>query len=236
MNQSPRHVAIIMDGNGRWAKARGYPRFYGHIRGTTRVREIVREAHRVGIQALTLYAFSTENWKRPAEELTVLWKLLRKYIRREVIELKRNGVRLHMIGEINRLPQDAQRELRAAMEELKDGTKLHLTFALSYGARTEIIEAAKALANECVQGKLTVDQITEQEFEKHLSTSFLGESAEVDFMIRTSGEKRISNYLLWQSSYAEFDFPEVLWPDYSVEEFRKSLENFKNRQRRFGGI
>jgi undecaprenyl diphosphate synthase len=231
----PRHVAIIMDGNGRWAKSRGYPRFYGHIRGTSRVKDIVREAQNAGVQALTLYAFSTENWKRPEEELTVLWKLLRKYIRSQVKDLKKNGVQLNIIGDISRLPEESQKEIRGGLAELKDGTGLKLTFAISYGGRAEILKAAQALARECSQGTLKPEQITEEQFEKHLSTAALGELSNVDFMIRTSGEMRISNYLLWQCSYAEFDFPETLWPDYSVEEFRKSLENFKNRNRRFGG-
>ena len=233
---APKHVAIIMDGNGRWAKARGYPRFYGHIRGTSRLREIIQEAQNSGVLALTLYAFSTENWKRPESELSVLWKLLRKYIRREVKELKANGVRLHVIGELDRLPDDTRVALQNAIHELKDGNRLHLTFALSYGGRSEILNAAKVLATQCAKGELKPELLTEHDFEKQLSTAFLGELSNVDFMIRTSGEKRISNYLLWQCSYAEFDFPETLWPDYSVEEFRKSLENFKNRKRRFGGV
>ena len=236
MNFAPKHVAIIMDGNGRWAVARGYPRFYGHIRGASRVRELVEEAHLQGVKALTLYAFSTENWKRPEAELSVLWKLLRKFIQKEVLSLKKNGVRLQVIGEVNRLPEEAQKELKQAIDFLKEGSGLCLTFALSYGARAEILSSVKKLAEACLKQELSPDQITEEVFEKQLSTAFLSDFANVDFLIRTSGEKRISNFLLWQSSYAEFDFPETLWPDYSVEEFRKSLENFKNRKRRFGGI
>ena len=236
MSSGPSHVAIIMDGNGRWAQARGYPRFYGHIRGTNRVREIVREARDQGIRALTLYAFSTENWKRPEAELTVLWKLLRKFIRKEVKELKANGVCLHVIGETSRLPIEAQKELNAALHELKDGKVLQLTFALSYGARAEILAATQQIAQLCLDGKLSPSDVNEKVFNECLLTSCLGELSDVDFLIRTSGEKRISNFLLWQSSYAEFDFPETLWPDYSVEEFRKSLDNFKNRKRRFGGL
>jgi undecaprenyl diphosphate synthase len=210
----PRHIAIIMDGNGRWAKARGYPRFYGHIRGAARVKEIVRHSRESGVKALTLYAFSTENWKRPEEELSVLWGLLKKYIRREVKSLHENGIRLHVIGEMDRLPKDAQDELRKAMEILKDGKDMHLTFALSYGGRAELVHAAQAIAEKVKAGTLSP----------------------ADLLIRTSGEKRLSNYLLWQCSYAEFDFPETRWPDYSVVEFNKSLENFKNRNRRFGGL
>ena len=225
-----------MDGNGRWAKARGYPRFYGHIRGATRVREIVRASHIAGVRALTLYAFSTENWKRPEEELSVLWSLLKKYIRREVKELKKNGVSLHVIGEFERLPKDARLELQHAIEVLKDGKNLKLTFALSYGGRAEILNAVKKIAAECKAGLLDPTLIDEAVFNKHLWTSHLGDHSDVDFLIRTSGEKRISNYLPWQTTYAEFDFPETLWPDYSVEQFHKSLENFRNRSRRFGGV
>ena len=232
----PRHIAIIMDGNGRWAQARGYPRFYGHIRGTARVREIIRAADEAGVRALTLYAFSTENWSRPEAELTVLWKLLRKYIRREIAELKKHKVKLNVIGEMDRLPEETRRVLKQALHELKDGSGLQLTFAISYGGRSEILKATQELAQECVDGKLKPAQLSAQDFEKHLSTASLGELSDVDFMIRTSGEQRISNYLLWQCSYAEFDFPETLWPDYSVEEFHKSLENFKKRKRRFGGV
>lgn len=232
----PQHVAIIMDGNGRWAQSRGYPRFYGHLRGSNRVKEIVRAARRMGIPALTLYAFSTENWKRPEEELGVLWKTLQKYVQRQLGEMKKNGIRLHVIGEVERLPQDVQSVLKNAMEVLKDGRDMILTFALSYGGRSEIVSAARHLASACAEGRLAPDRITELEFEKYLYTQPLGKYSDVDFLIRTSGEKRLSNYLLWQCSYAEFEFPEVYWPDYSVEEFRKSLENFKNRKRRFGAI
>lgn len=232
----PKHIAIIMDGNGRWAQARGYPRFYGHLRGSNRVKEIVREARRLGVSALTLYAFSTENWKRPEEELSVLWKTLKKYVHRQIKDMKKNGIRLHVIGEIERLPADVRDELKRAMNELKDGNQMILTFALSYGGRAEIIQAATQFAKDCMNGIATPESLDEKKFEEYLWTSPLGENSDVDLLIRTSGEKRISNYLLWQASYAEFDFPELSWPDYSVEEFHKSLENFKNRKRRFGAV
>lgn len=225
-----------MDGNGRWAKARGYPRFYGHVRGASRVKEIVRASRELGIKALTLYAFSTENWKRPEEELSVLWSLLKKYIRSEVNDLKKNGIRLHIIGEMNRLPEDAQKELKNAIEVLKAGTDMQLTFALSYGSRAEILNATKELVLQVQSGAMNVQDITEEAFNRHLWTAPLGQLTDVDYLIRTSGEQRLSNYLLWQCSYAEFEFPETLWPDYSVAEFHKSLENFKNRNRRFGGV
>jgi undecaprenyl diphosphate synthase len=232
----PEHIAIIMDGNGRWAQSRGYPRVYGHVRGAARIKEIVTASRERGIRALTLYAFSTENWKRPKDELSVLWSLLKKYLRREMKAMKQNGIRLHAIGEIDRLPTDAQNELREAIAYLKDGKDMHLTFALSYGGQAEIVSAAKSIAEKVKEGALDANSINEAEFAKHLWTAPLGEFANVDLMIRTSGEKRLSNYLLWQCSYAEFDFPEIRWPDYSVEEFDKSLENFRNRNRRFGWL
>ncbi len=232
----PKHIAIIMDGNGRWAQARGYPRFYGHIRGVARVKEVVRTSRELGVKALTLYAFSTENWKRPEDELKVLWALLRKYIRKEVKELKRNGIRLHVIGEIERLPEAAQRELKGALGELSDCSEMHLTFALSYGGRTEILDAARKMVSDCSEGRLNISDISEKVFSDRLWTAPLGEYAEVDLMIRTSGEQRLSNFLLWQCSYAEFDFPAVLWPDFTSEEFKKSLQRFGERNRRFGGV
>ena len=232
----PRHVAIIMDGNGRWAQARGYPRFYGHIRGAARVKEIVRASREMGIRALTLYAFSTENWKRPEEELEVLWKILRKYLRREVKELKKQGIRLHIMGDYQRLPADAVHELKYAIDELSRGTRMDLTFALSYGGRSEILQAVKQVAAQVKAGTLEVQAITEAKISQNLWTSELENSGDVDLMIRTSGEKRISNFMLWQCSYAEFEFPEVHWPDFTVDEYRKSLDVFGKRKRRFGAV
>ncbi|MBU6153281.1 MAG: di-trans,poly-cis-decaprenylcistransferase [Bdellovibrionales bacterium] len=225
-----------MDGNGRWATARGYPRFYGHIRGAARVKEIVRFSRETGIKALTLYAFSTENWKRPEEELSVLWKILKKYLKREVHELKKQGIRLHVIGEIDRLPKDAGAELKAAIETLSAGREMNLTFALSYGGRAEIVEAARLIAKDAVKGRIDPARITEADFAAKLFTAELPDHGDVDLLIRTSGEMRVSNFLLWQCSYAEFDFPEVQWPEFTVEEFRKSLGLFSSRKRRFGGV
>ena len=225
-----------MDGNGRWARSRGYPRFYGHVRGAVRVKEIVRTSREIGIRALTLYAFSTENWARPEEELQVLWKILRKYLKKEAAELKRQGVRLQVIGEIDRLPPEAARELRATMEFLAEGTGMDLTFALSYGGRSEIVNAARSLAARVASGSLDPLAIDDREFASHLATAPLGDAADVDLLIRTSGEKRVSNFLLWQISYAEFDFVEKNWPDYTADEYQKSLEAFGKRKRRFGAV
>lgn len=232
----PKHVAIIMDGNGRWAQARGRPRFFGHIRGASRIREIVKEAKKQGVKALTLYAFSSENWKRPEDELSVLWKLLRKYIASEVKELNQNKVRLHVIGEIDRLPEKARAELSKALDMLSLNDEFHLTFALSYGGRGEIIQATKKIAAAVKRGEIDLANIDEQTINQHLWTSSLGSLTDVDLLIRTSGELRLSNFLLWQTAYAEFDFPETLWPDYTKEEFQKSLERYANRDRRFGGL
>ena len=232
---TPQHVAIIMDGNGRWAKARGHSRFYGHVRGASRVREIVRAAKKRGVKALTLYAFSTENWKRPPQELAVLWKLLRKYVRNEVDELNRQGVRLHVIGEWERLPADVQSELRTSIELLSKNNAFELTFALSYGGRAEIVDATKKIAAACASGALDPQRLDENIFAQYLWTSSLHKLSDVDFVIRTSGELRWSNFLLWQASYAEFDFPQTLWPDYTAQEFEKSLDRYGNRERRFGG-
>lgn len=237
LNESlPGHVAVIMDGNGRWARARGYPRFYGHIRGAARVKEIVRATRERGIRALTLYAFSTENWRRPEAELEVLWKILRKYLKREVAELKKQGIRLHVIGEFERLPPDAVRELKQAIEELSGGGRMDLTFALSYGARSELVNAARRIAEQARLGNIEPREITEDTVTANLWTAGLDRGGDVDLLIRTSGEKRLSNFMLWQCSYAEFDFPEVQWPDYTVEEYVKSLEAFGARKRRFGAV
>lgn len=235
----PQHIAIIMDGNGRWAESRGHPRFYGHVRGAARVSEIVRECRTIGVRALTLYAFSTENWKRPDEELSVLWKLLKKYIQRELKAMKKNGIRLHVIGQVERLPSDVRQALDRAADELRDCDQMVLTFALSYGGRFELLQAAEKYAEAWSVKKAegqSVQGLSESEFETYLQTSFLGTRSNVDLMIRTSGEKRLSNFLLWQCSYAEFDFPETLWPDFSVKHLRKSLESYGQRERRYGGV
>jgi len=232
----PKHVAIVMDGNGRWANKRGLTRVEGHKAGEAALLDVVAGAIEAGVSELTVFAFSTENWKRPEEELSVLWTLLRKYIRREVRDLLANGIKLQVIGETERLPAEAQKELALAIEALKNGKQMTLTFALSYGGRAEITHAARILAERCEQGILRPAEITEALLQECLWTGSMGPLADVDLVIRTSGEQRLSNFLLWQASYAEFVFPETLWPDYSVVEFTKSLENFRTRKRRFGGI
>jgi undecaprenyl diphosphate synthase len=230
----PKHVAIIMDGNGRWAQRRGHPRVFGHVRGSSRIKSVARAADRLGIKALTLYAFSTENWKRPEAEKQVLWRLLKKFLLKERAELNKENVRLHVIGEPERLDPEVRAILDETIHMLSKNTGLQLTFALSYGSRREIARAAQLFAQECVEGRRTPQEMTEELFGQYLWTAPLGELQDVDLVIRTSGEKRVSNYLLWQSAYAEYLFPEVSWPDFSPEHLEAAVEEFAGRSRRFG--
>ena len=232
----PKHVAIIMDGNGRWAQRRGYPRHFGHIRGSSRVKAIVREADRLGIKALTLYAFSTENWSRPDEELSILWRLLKKYFTREVEQLDRENVRLHVIGEVERLDPEVRAVVDRAVDRLKVNTGLQLTFALSYGSRRELTLATQKFAEDCLAGKRKPEELTEKLLGEYLWTSRLGELAPVDLVIRTSGEKRVSNFLLWQAAYGEFYFSEVCWPEFTSKHLEEAVSDFGMRERRFGGV
>ena len=227
----PAHVAIIMDGNGRWAQRRGLPRLAGHRKGAEVVRGIVETAGDAGIDCLTLYAFSTENWRRTAEEVGGLMNLFRLYIRKEGADLKRNGVRVRFIGDRAALDCD----LAALMDELEAKTAgnqgLRLTLALNYGGRVEIVNAVRRLAEEVAAGRLAPDAIGEERFADALWTAGLPDP---DLVIRTSGEMRVSNFLTWQSAYAEFSFVEELWPDFTPEVFLRELERFGTRERRFG--
>ncbi len=236
MTKIPNHVAIIMDGNGRWAQARGNPRAYGHIRGVSRIKPVVLEANRLGIRAVTLYAFSTENWKRPNAELSVLWKLLIKFLRRELAELDRENVRLSVLGEKHRLPPEVLKELDPAIERLSKNTGLRLNFAVSYGGRLDILTAARAFAERVEQGTAKPSDLDENVFSRLLSTGELGEYGDVDLLIRTSGEFRISNFLLWQAAYAEFVFLDKNWPDFGPEDLREAIGRFSGRDRRYGGL
>ena len=223
----PRHVAVIMDGNGRWAAARGLPRIAGHKAGVDSVRAIVRAAGELGVEALTLYSFSTENWLRPAEEVGELMKLLSWALNKETLDLDKNKVRLGAIGRLEALPKAVQSELAKAIDRLKDNTGLRLILALNYGGRQEIVDAvAKALA----AGAKTVD---EDAIGRNLYTADL---PELDLMIRTSGEMRISNFLLWQAAYAELHVTPVLWPDFRKEHLVAAIEDYRSRDRRFGGL
>lgn len=223
----PRHVAVIMDGNGRWAAARGLPRVAGHKAGVDSVRAIVRAAGELGLETLTLYSFSTENWLRPAEEVGELMKLLSWALNKETLELDKNNVRLSAIGRLDALPPAVRKELDAAIVRLEDNTGLNLVLALNYGGRQEILDAAnKALA----AGAKTLDEAAVAE---NLYTADL---PELDLMIRTSGEMRISNFLLWQAAYAELHVTPVLWPDFRREHLEAALEDYRKRDRRFGGL
>ncbi|MGA2176192.1 MAG: isoprenyl transferase [Verrucomicrobiota bacterium] len=227
----PTHVAIIMDGNGRWAKQRHLPRVEGHRNGVESVRAVVRAAGEVGVKYLTLYAFSVENWNRPKEEVETLMQYLARFLKSEIAELNRNNVRLEAIGQIYRLPEFVQEQLRKSKAALARNSGLTLILALSYGGRTEIIEAARAIAQKVKDGQLEPAEINEQLVSQHLYTS---PYPDPDLLIRTSGEMRISNFLLWQISYAELVVTPTLWPDFRKPQFFEALEEYTQRHRRFG--
>ncbi|MEL6476635.1 MAG: isoprenyl transferase [Pseudomonadota bacterium] len=230
---TPSHVAIIMDGNGRWAEARGRQRTYGHQRGVERVRDIVKAAPRLGVQTLTLFAFSSENWKRPNYEVTVLMQLFRRYIVREVDELDSMDVRVRFIGHRARLPKDLQRLMAQMEARTAENTRLTLQIAVSYGARDELVAAMRLLAEEVAAGRLAPDQIDQEMVSGALFTAGVDDP---DLVIRTSGEMRVSNFLLWQAAYAEFAFVDECWPDFTPERFAEVLAGFGRRERRFGLI
>lgn len=227
----PVHIAIIMDGNGRWAKARGLPRTAGHKRGAEAVRRTVECAREIGVSYLTLYAFSSENWKRPAGEVTDLMGLLRLYLRNEVKVLHKNGIRLKVIGDRSRLGPDIVALIEESEAKTAVNGALTLTLALSYGGRQEIVEAARRLAAEVAAGRLAPEAIDEEALSRNLFTAGMPDP---DLVIRTSGEKRISNFLLWQSAYSEFVFLDVLWPDFGREELEAAIGDFHRRERRYG--
>jgi undecaprenyl diphosphate synthase len=229
----PTHVAIIMDGNGRWAKQRGLPRVEGHRNGVESVRAVVRAAGEVGIKYLTLYAFSVENWNRPKDEVDTLMKYLARFLKNEIGELNRNNVRLEVIGQIYRLPEFVQSQLQKTMTALAKNNGLTLILALSYGGRQELVDAVRSIAGQAKAGKLDPAEINEQIVSQHLYTH---QYPDPDLLIRTSGELRVSNFLLWQISYAEFVVTETLWPDFRKSEFFAALEEYTRRHRRFGGV
>jgi len=232
-NCLPRHVAIIMDGNGRWAKKRHLPRIAGHRAGALSIREIVRLCGELGIEALTLYAFSTENWKRPRQEVRLLMQLLKQYLRSEVEELKQNNVRLGTIGNTQDLPDEIREELKKAMTATAHCTGLRLILALSYSGRADLTRAVREIAKLAASKKLDPSNLKEETITKALSTRDL---PEVDLLIRTSGEFRVSNFLLWELAYSEFHITKTLWPDFRTPHFISALKDFQGRQRRFGGV
>lgn len=227
----PKHVAIIMDGNGRWAKKQGEDRIFGHHEGVNSVREIVEACGEIGVRFLTLYAFSTENWNRPKEEVDALMELLVSTISMETPNLHSKGVKLEVIGDIKSLPPSCQLELKESMDMTSKNTKVTLILALSYSSKWEITNAVQQIAKMVEQGKLKSDQVSSELIEEHLSTS---KWPDPELMIRTSGEHRISNFLLWQLAYSEFYFTEVLWPDFRKDDFFRAILAYQNRERRFG--
>ncbi|WP_113663146.1 isoprenyl transferase [Pedobacter nanyangensis] len=233
ISRLPEHIAIIMDGNGRWAKNQGKFRVFGHESGVLSVKDIVEGCVEIGVKYLTVYAFSTENWNRPIEEVNALMELLISTINQEAETLNKNNIRLNAIGDLKSLPQKCIDDLADAMNKTKDNTKCTLTLALSYSAKWEIVEAAKKIAEQVKAGQLGIDQIDEQLFAAKLTTANIPDP---ELMIRTSGEHRISNYLLWQMAYTELYFTETLWPDFRREHLYEAIVNYQKRERRFGKI
>ena len=235
-NRIPEHAAIIMDGNGRWAKKHGVPRLAGHNAGMKSMIEVVRRANDLGMKHLTVYAFSTENWKRSTEEVSGIFKLLIKYVESELRELMENNVRIRILGDSSPLPKDARRAVDKAIRETAGNTGLQFNIALNYGGRSEILRAVQLLAQEAADGEIDPEQITEDMISERLYTGARETGCgDPELIIRTSGEERLSNFLLWQSAYSEFVFTDVLWPDFSPEEFEKCIEEDQGRDRRFGG-
>jgi undecaprenyl diphosphate synthase len=232
MERIPCHVGIVMDGNGRWAAQRGLPRLAGHNAGMKALKGIVKRASVLGVEHLTVYAFSTENWKRSKEEVSGIFKLLILYIDRELDELHRNNVRVNILGEYRELPKKALASLEKSLATTAGNTGMQFNIALNYGSRAEIVRAVRAIAGELASGALDVDGICEQAVSEHLYT---GGIPDPELIIRTSGEKRLSNFLLWQGAYSELVFSDVYWPDFTPDELEKSIEEYQGRARRFGG-
>ena len=229
----PQHVAIILDGNGRWAKAKGMPSNYGHAQGSKNVERICEEAWRMGIKYLTVYAFSTENWNRPKDEVDALMKLLRNYMKTCLKTAAKNDMKVRVIGDIEPLDEDIKKRISELEAATVDNGGLNFTIALNYGSRDEMTRAAKRMAQDCVAGKLDPEMIDESVFESYLDTHGIPDP---DLMIRTSGEQRLSNYLLWQLAYSEFYFTDVPWPDFTKDELVKAVEEYNHRHRRFGRV
>lgn len=229
----PAHIAIIMDGNGRWAKERNLPRVFGHRAGVETIRNIVKECNRLGVKYLTLYAFSTENWKRPQDEVNSLMKLLVEYLKNEIEELNRNGVVVNHIGDISKLPEPCQLELRRAYQATQNNKGVILNIAVNYGGRDEILHAVKNIIQDVMQGKLNESDVNQETISAYLYTSRMPDP---DLIIRPSGELRVSNFLLWQCAYSEFWYSNIHWPDFTIENLHKAIFDYQNRDRRFGGL
>ncbi len=229
----PHHVAIILDGNGRWAKAKGMPRNYGHAQGSKNVERICEDAWRIGIKYLTVYAFSTENWNRPKDEVDALMTLLRNYMKTCLKTAAKNDMKVRVIGDISRLDEDIRNRILELEEATKENGGLNFQIAINYGSRDEIIRAVRRISSDCAEGKIKPEEIDESIFEHYLDTHDIPDP---DLLIRTSGELRLSNYLLWQLAYTEFYFTDVPWPDFNKEELIKAVEQYNARDRRYGGV
>lgn len=229
----PKHVGIIMDGNGRWAKKRKMPRTFGHREGTQRVIEIVEAAYKINIKSLTLYAFSTENWKRPDEEISKLMDLLAYYIKNQLEKIKKNNIRINVLGDYKAFPDKIVRQIETALQETKSNDKMILNIGLNYGGQSEIVRASKLICEDVITGRVSLEDIDVESFKDYLYTR---EQEELDLLIRPSGELRVSNFLLYQLAYSEFYFSNILWPDFHEEEFYKAIYDFQKRNRRYGGL
>lgn len=229
----PKHVGIIMDGNGRWAKKRKMPRTFGHREGTQRVIEIVEAAYKINIKSLTLYAFSTENWKRPDEEISKLMDLLAYYIKNQLEKIKKNNIRINVLGDYKAFPDKIVRLIETALQETKSNDKMILNIGLNYGGQSEIVRASKLICEDVIAGRVSLEDIDVESFKDYLYTR---EQEELDLLIRPSGELRVSNFLLYQLAYSEFYFSNILWPDFHEEEFYRAIYDFQKRNRRYGGL
>ncbi|MES3037860.1 MAG: isoprenyl transferase [Bdellovibrionota bacterium] len=229
----PNHLAIIMDGNGRWAQKRNKPRAYGHVRGTRNAKDIIRECSKQGVKYLTLYAFSSENWLRPQPEVQILMRLLRKYLHRETANLIKENIRLQVIGDLDRVPVEVKNAINASTSATASCDGMTLVFALSYGSRQEITETVRTICEKVERKEISIDKINESLIGSFLSTA---PTPDPDLIIRTSGEKRLSNFLLWQAAYSEFYFSETLWPDFNIQELHEAFQSFDRRERRFGRV
>ncbi len=229
----PQHIAVIMDGNGRWATSRGLPRIAGHRQGAKTLKELLRCCKDWGIKALTAYAFSTENWQRPVEEVDFLMHLFERLLHRELAQMHQEGVRISFIGDLSALPKSLQTEMERSMAETLNNQAIHFTVAVNYGSRNEITRVCRQVAQLVQQGELSVQEVNESLVEQHLYTA---DTTEPDLLIRTSGEMRLSNFLLWQMAYTEMYFTDILWPDFNREAFHQALLSYQNRDRRFGQV
>lgn len=233
LDNIPKHIGIIMDGNGRWAKSKNLPRSLGHKAGSDRVIDIVEASYELGVKSLSLYAFSTENWKRPRDEISKLMELIKYYIRTQLAKINKNNVRINVFGDIEPLPESVKNEILMAVEKTKTNDKMNLNICLNYGGQDEILRACKNISKDVLDGKITTEDINKEIFDSYLYSK--GQDS-LDLLIRPSGELRVSNFMLWQLAYAEFYFSNILWPDFTKEELYKAIYSYQNRDRRYGGL